>query len=134
MPLVGERPHNKYGSAFLIREDLKVNNVYERVQGTVELITIVMSGVVVHSVYKPSNDQFALPAFDHSDLPHTHIVIGDFNCHSTSLGYDTTDTTSHSSIMLNCRNPSTVQDGRKATTQISSFHLDASQTCVRSQS
>ena len=31
-------------------------------------------------------------------------------------------------------NPSTVQDGRKATTQISSFHLEASQTCVRSQS
>ena len=32
--------------------------------------------------------------------------------------------TSHSSMMLNCRNPSTVQDGRKATTQISSLHLE----------
>ena len=32
---------------------MKVDNVYERVQGTVELITIVMSEVVVHSVYKP---------------------------------------------------------------------------------
>ena len=42
--------------------------------------------------------------------------------------------TSHSSMMLNYRNPSTVQDGRKATTQISSLHLEASQTCVRSQS
>ena len=82
MSLVAERPHNNYGSAILIRDDLKVNNVYERVQGTVELITIVMSGVVVHSVYKPTNDQFALPAFDHRDLP--HIVFGDFNSHSTS--------------------------------------------------
>ena len=81
---VSERPHNKYGSAILIREDLKVENVYERVQGTVELITIVMSGVVVHSVYKPSNDQFAIPALGHRDLP--HIVIGDFNSHSTSWG------------------------------------------------
>ena len=45
----------------------------------VELITIVMSGVVVHSVYKPPNDQFALPALGHRDLP--HIVIGDFNSH-----------------------------------------------------
>ena len=54
-----------------------------------ELITIVMSGVVVHSVYKPPNDQFALPALGHRDLP--HIVIGDFNSHSTSWGYDTTD-------------------------------------------
>ena len=50
MSLVAERPHNKYGSAILIRDDLKVDNVYERVQGTVELITIVMSGVVVDSV------------------------------------------------------------------------------------
>ena len=49
MSLVAERPHNKYGSAILIREDLKVENVYKTVQGTVELITIVMSGVVMHS-------------------------------------------------------------------------------------
>ena len=50
MSLVAERPHNKYGSAILIRDNLKVDNIYERVQGTVELITIVMSGVVVHYV------------------------------------------------------------------------------------
>ena len=49
-----------------------------------------MSGVVVYYVYKPPNDQFALPALGHRDLP--HIVIGDFNSHSTSWGYDTTDT------------------------------------------
>ena len=88
MSLVVECPHNKYGGAILIRNDLKVDNVYERVQGTVELITIVIS-VVVHSVYKPPNDQFALPALDHRDLP--HILIGDFNIHSTSRGYDTID-------------------------------------------
>ena len=89
MSLVAARPHNKYGSAILIREDLQVENVYERVQWTVELTTIVMSGIVVHSVYKPPNGQFVLPALGHRDLP--HIVIGDFNSHSTSWGYDTTD-------------------------------------------
>ena len=89
MSLLAERPHNKYGGAILIREDLKVENVYERVHGTVELITIVMSGVVVHFVYKPPNDQFALPALGHRDL--LHIVIRDFNSHNTSWGYDTTD-------------------------------------------
>ena len=78
MSLVAERPHNKYGSAILIREDLlKVKNVYERVQGTVEPITIVMSGVVVHSVYKPPNNQFVLPALGHRDM--LHIVIRDIN-------------------------------------------------------
>ena len=88
MSLVAERPHNNYDSAILIRDDLKVENVYERVQGTVELITIVMLGVVVPSVYEPPNDQFALPALCHRDLP--HIVIRNFNSNSISWGYDTT--------------------------------------------
>ena len=60
MSLVVERQHSKYGSVILIRNDLKVKKIYERVQGTVELITIVMPGVVVHSVYKPPNDPFEL--------------------------------------------------------------------------
>ena len=50
MSLVVERPHNTYGSAILIRNDLKVKKIHERVQGTVEIITIVMLGVVVLSV------------------------------------------------------------------------------------
>ena len=33
MSLVIERPHIKYGSAILIRNDLKVKKIYERVQG-----------------------------------------------------------------------------------------------------
>ena len=89
MSLVVERPHSKYGSAILIQNDLKVKKIYERVQRTVELITIVMPGVVVHSVYKPPNDPFELPALGHRNLP--HIVIGDFNSHSTTWGYTNTD-------------------------------------------
>ena len=37
----------------------------------------------------PTNDPFALPILGHRDVP--HIVIGDFNSHSTSWGYDTPD-------------------------------------------
>ena len=59
MTIVAERPHNKYGSAILIQDYLKVDNVYERVQGRDELITIVMPGVIVHSVYKLTNDNGA---------------------------------------------------------------------------
>ena len=66
-----ERPHNKYGSAIPIKDDLKVDNVYEGVQGTVELITIVVSGVVVHSMYKPPNDQFALSQHSATEICHT---------------------------------------------------------------
>ena len=94
MSLVVEHPHNKYGNAILIRNDLKVNNIYERVQGTVELITIVMPGVVVHSVYKPPNDPFELPDLGHRKLP--HIVIGDFDSHITTWGYTSTGKHKHS--------------------------------------
>ena len=89
MSLVVKRPHNKYGSAILIRNNLKVKKIYERVQRTVEIITIVMSGVVVHAVYKPPNDLLELPALGHINLP--HIVIGDFKSHSTTWGYASTD-------------------------------------------
>ena len=40
MSLVAERPHNNYGSDILIRDDLEIDNVYERVQEAVELITV----------------------------------------------------------------------------------------------
>ena len=44
-----------------------------------------MSGVDVHSVYKPPNDPFELPALGRRNLP--HIVIGDYNSLSTTWGY-----------------------------------------------
>ena len=89
MTLVAESPHNKYGSTVFIRKDLKVNSISVRKHGTVELITAEMPGVVVHSVYKPPNEPFVLPTLGHRNLP--HIVIGDFNSHSTTWGYSTTD-------------------------------------------
>ena len=54
-----------------------------------ELISIEMAEIVVHSVYKPPNEKFVLPALGHGNLP--HIVIGDFNSHSTTWGYTNTD-------------------------------------------
>ena len=89
MSLVVERPHTKYGSAILIRNDLKVKKIYETVQGTVEIITIVMPGVVVHSAYKPPNDPFELATLGYRNQP--DIVIGDFNSHSTTWGCANTD-------------------------------------------
>ena len=62
MTLKAERPHIKYGSAILIRSDLQVKGVSLWEQDTVELISIEMPGVVGHSVYKPRNEQFVLPA------------------------------------------------------------------------
>ena len=54
-----------------------------------EVISIEMTGVVVHSVYKPPNEKCVLPALVNGYLP--NIVIGDFNSHSNIWGYTNTD-------------------------------------------
>ena len=82
MTLVAERPHIKYGSDILIRSDLKVNGVSVWEQDKVELISIKRPGVVVHTVYKPPNEKFVLPALGYGNLP--HIVIRYFNSYSTT--------------------------------------------------
>ena len=51
-------------------------------QDKVELVSIEMPGVIVHSVYKPANEKFVLSALGHGNLP--HIIIGDFNSHITT--------------------------------------------------
>ena len=89
MTLIAERPHIKYGSAILIRSDLIVKGVSVWEQDNVELLSIEMPGVVVHSVYKSPNEKFVLRALGHRNLP--HIVIGYFNSHSNTWGYTNTD-------------------------------------------
>ena len=89
MTLVAERPHNKHGSSVFIRDGLKVNNISVCEEGNVELITVELSGVIVHSMYKPPPELFRLPALGQRNKPHN--VIGDFNTHSTLWGYTTTN-------------------------------------------
>ena len=71
MTLVAECPHDKYGTAIFIRDDLKVKSISAIAVNHVEVITAELPDVVVHSVYTPPRD------------------------------------------MRNCRNLTTVQDGRK---------------------
>ena len=85
MTLRAEQPYIKYGSAILIRSDLKVKSVSVWEQDNVELISIEMPGVVVHFVCKPPNEKFVLLALGQGNVP--HIVIG----HSTTGGYTTSD-------------------------------------------
>ena len=54
MTLVAERPHNMHGSSAFVRDGLKVNSISVCEEVTViELITVELPGVVVHSMYKP---------------------------------------------------------------------------------
>ena len=80
MTLVAERPH---------RDSLKVNSISVCEEENVELITVELPGVVVHSLYKPPPEPFLLPPLGQRIKP--HIVIGDFNSHNTLWRYTTTD-------------------------------------------
>ena len=88
MSLVAERPHNKHGSSVFVRDGLKVNSISVCEEENVEFITVELPGVV-HSLYKPPPEPFLLPPLGQRIKP--HIVIGDFNSHSTLWGYATTD-------------------------------------------
>ena len=94
MALVAERPHNKHRSSVFIRDGLKVNNTYVCEEENVDLITVDLPGVVVHSMYKPPPEPSRLPALGQRNKP--HIVIGDFNSHSTLWGFTTTNSDRYS--------------------------------------
>ena len=89
MAQVAERPHNKHGRSVFIRDGLMVNNISVYEEENVELITVEIPGVVIHYMYKPPPEPFRHPALGKRNNP--HIVIGDFNGHSTRWGYTTTN-------------------------------------------
>ena len=127
MALVAERPHNKHGRSVFIRDGLKVNNISVCEEENVELIIVELS-VIVHSMYKPPPEPFRLPTLGQRNK--LHIVIGDFNSHSTPQQTATenmwsnvrTQTTCHSYTTRYYRNHSTVQFGSRDTTRISSLY------------
>ena len=65
-----------------------MNNISVCEEDNVELIAVELPGVV-HSMYKPPPEPFRLPASGQRNKP--HIVIGDFNSHSTLWEYTTTN-------------------------------------------
>ena len=143
MMLVAERPHNKHGSSVFVIDGLKVNSISVCGEENVELITVELPGVVVHSMYKPPPEPFLLPPLGQRIKP--HIVIGDISTATVPSG-DTPQriatekrsnngqiqTDCHSSTTRNCRNHSTLQYGRRDTTRTSSLYLQTFRICVRS--
>ena len=134
MTLLAECPHDKYGSAILIRDDLKVKSISATAVNHVEMITTRLPDVVVHSVYKPPIEQFVVPPLGHRILP--QIEIRDFNSHNTIWVFDDTDNNGVAVVQwaesnsLTLIHDAKLQDGRKVTTQIPSLHLPGLITCV----
>ena len=66
-----------------------MNSISVCEEENVEFITVELPGVGVHSIYTPPPEPILLPPLGQRSKP--HIVIGDFNSHSTIWGYTTTD-------------------------------------------
>ena len=56
MVLVAQCPHNKHGRSVFIRGGLKANNIPVCEERNVELITVELPGIVVHSMYLSHSD------------------------------------------------------------------------------
>ena len=110
--LVAERPHNKHGSSVFVRNGLNVNSISVCEKDNVEIITVELPGVVVHSMNKlPADEQFLLPPLGNRNMP--HIVIGDFNSHNTLWGYTTTDNNGEAvELWAESNNPSLIHNAK----------------------
>ena len=70
---VVERSHNTHVISLCFRDGLKVNNISVCEEENVELITVELPGVVVHSTYTPVPEPFKLPALGQRNKPHIEL-------------------------------------------------------------
>ena len=84
-----ERPHEKYGSAIYVKPDLVITSMTEN--NDIEILTVNIGSITITSVYKSPTRQFPFDNPDSLNYNNTNVVIGDFNSHSTTWGYNNTD-------------------------------------------
>jgi exonuclease III len=91
MKLILERPHDKYGSAVFVRENITVDSACLTCTDDIEILTVEINKCTITSVYKPPLKPFYFEEPENYNSQSIKIVMGDFNCHSTSWGYQETD-------------------------------------------
>lgn len=91
MNLVLERPHDKYGSAIFCKPHITVTSAALTCSDDIEILSIEIQSCIITSVYKPPNADFKFIEPSNFRNQVNKIIIGDFNCQSTSWGYSFTD-------------------------------------------
>ena len=85
MKLIAEIRHRKYGSAVYAKPTLNFEEVHTDVTDShIELITVSLAKITITSVYKPPASEFEWPSLPARCRRPLHLVIGDFNSHSTA--------------------------------------------------
>ena len=92
MDLAIERPHSQYRSAIFVTSGTIVNTTSLTDINNIEILRVDLNGISVTSVYKPPGERFSF----HQPLTavgdQQQVIIGDFNSHSSTWGYATTNT------------------------------------------
>ena len=92
MDLAIERPHPQYSSALFVTSGTIVNTTSLTDINNIEILRVDLNGISVTSVYKPPGERFSF----HQPLTavgdQQQVIIGDFNSHSSTWGYATTNT------------------------------------------
>jgi len=91
MTLVAERPHDQYGSAMFVRDGTVVAGTSLSEVNNVETLSVQFARLTVTSIYKPPNEMFKITDSPELDNPGPHVLIGDYNSHSTQWGYNETN-------------------------------------------
>ena len=87
-----ERPHAQYGSAIFVTSGIIVNATSLTEVNNIEILRVDLGGISVTSVYKPPGERFSFHQPPTSVGDQHHVIIGDFNSHSSTWGYATTNT------------------------------------------
>ena len=90
--MVIERPHSQYGTAIFVTSGTIVNTTSLTDINNIEILRVDLNGISVMSVYKPPGERLSF----HQPLTavgdQQQVIIGDFNSHSSTWGYATTNT------------------------------------------
>ena len=89
MNLVAEIAHEQYDSALFIRDSCTCESSSTFSSDTIEIIQATLNDVTVNSYYKPHNQAFDFRSSTTYTL--LHVIIGDFNSHSTEWRYRSTN-------------------------------------------
>ena len=89
--LIVERPHDQYGSAIFAKKSINIKSTSMTDQENVETLTVEMENISITSIYKPPGAQFKSNETNGYNRHKANIILGDFNCHSTTWGYNDTN-------------------------------------------
>ena len=92
MDLAIERPHAQYGSAIFVTSGTIVNATSLTEVNNIEILRVELRGISVTSVYKSPGERFSFHQPPTAVGDQQHVIIGDFNSHSSTWGYATTNT------------------------------------------